>query len=166
MKLKDNGLRFGAVTVFSHWLGAAILISFSVGVILTTATGSDAIRAFTLTIGLFSAGVHVFRMYWRLRNYHPAPLGGANPAQVLVGRGVAFGMLLAGIILPVMFKIKEGNWQQEFLNSQEWWFVPLFWVGFTCFLLGLLLHLYGAFTHVFTLKDDSLKRILGLPVDL
>jgi len=165
MRLRDTGLHFGLVTVIMHWLGAACILSFATGVLLEAITGSIAIRNAALSIGAFTACLHLFRFLWRLRNYHPAPLGGANPAQVLVGRGVALGMLLAGVVLPVMFWFKEGEATVSPIG-QTWWFAPLFWLGFTCFLLGLLLHLFGVYTHVCKLKDNSLKRIMGTAIDL
>lgn len=165
MQLRDTGLHFGLVTVIAHWLGAALVLSFAAGVLWEAIAGATAIRNVTFFIGGLTACLHFFRLVWRLRSYHPAPLGGANPAQVLVGRGVALGMLLAGIVLPVMFWLKESDTSASRI-AEAWWIAPLFWLGFSCFLLGLLLHLLGVYTHVFKHKDDTLKRMVGVPVDL
>ncbi len=162
MNVKDTGLHFGLVSVISHWLGAACLTAFSAGVLWEVASGDPMVRNATLALGGLTACLHTFRLIWRLKSYHPTPLGGANPAQVLVGRGVALGMLLAGVVLPTMYWVLRGSTS----FSVPWWVTPLFWLGFTCFFLGLALHLFGAYTHVFKLKDDSLKRMFGFTVDL
>lgn len=163
MKLRDSGLHFGLVSVVSHWVGAALFAAFLTGVIAAEVTVACSNTASTLThlIALFMVPLYAFRLYWRVTNFHPAPLGGANPAQVLAGRGVALGMLLAGVVLPLLYAAKE------FLAiAHAVWLAPLFWLGVACFLGGLVLHLYGAFTHVFVLKDDSFKRLIGRKVDL
>ncbi|WP_323776339.1 cytochrome b/b6 domain-containing protein [Leisingera sp.] len=165
MKLEDTGLHFGLVTVIMHWVGAACILSFATGVLWEAITEANEIRNATLHIGALTACLHLFRLIWRLRNYHPAPLGGANPAQVLVGRGVALGMLLAGIVLPMMFWFKECDAIASPIG-QTWWYASLFWMGFTCCLLGLLLHLFGVYTHVCKFKDDSLKRMVGITTEL
>lgn len=166
MKATDNGLRFGFVTVIAHWVGAVLLLSFSAGALISSLADHPGIGAFTLWIGVLTSMVHAFRLYWRVSSYYPAPLGGANPAQVLVGRGVGLGMLLAGVVLPLMFCVKDGGIAEGFMASQGWWFVPLFWLGYVMWALGFLLHLYGAYTHVRVLKDDSLKRITGRWVEM
>ena len=163
MRLRDNGLHFGLVSVVGHWGGATILAAF-----LLSAAASEffdaefnSTRVATLWIALLTAPIFAFRLYWRVTNFHPAPLGGANPAQVLAGRGVAMGMLLAGVVLPILYWTKE-----VVATASSWWLTPLFWLGVAFFLGVLILHLYGAFTHIFILKDDSLKRLMGHKVDL
>jgi cytochrome b561 len=42
----------------------------------------------------------------------------------------------------------------------------LFWIGATPFLLGLVLHIFGACKNHFLLKNDALKRMLGKHVEL
>jgi cytochrome b561 len=163
MRFRDSGLHFGLVSVVGHWAGVAILLAFLISALVSDLTGSDfdSTRDVTLRVALLTAPFFAFRLYWRVSNFHPAPLGGANPAQVLAGRGVAMGMLLAGVVLPIMYWVKE-----VLAPASSWWLTPLFWLGVACFFGGLALHLYGAFIHVFILKDDSLKRLMGNQVDL
>lgn len=163
MRYKDNGLQYGIVSVVGHWGGGAAFLMFLIfaGVADISATNSGPAHSFAFWMSLLVMPAFVFRLYWRIANYHPAPLGGANPAQVLVGRGIALGMLLAGVVLPTMYWIKEA-----LTPTNSWWLTPLFWLGTACFCCGLALHLYGAFTHVFVLKDASLKRMLGYQVEL
>ncbi len=163
MKLRDNGLHFGFVSVVGHWGGAAMLAAFLISASASELSDAEpsSTQNVTFWISLLTALIFAFRLYWRIVNFHPAPLGGASPAQVLAGRGVALGMLLAGVILPSLFLAKA------FVTpGSSWWLTPLFWFGVACFLCGLALHLYGAFTHHFVLKDDSLKRVMGHKVDL
>ena len=166
------------MTVICHWFGAVLMIAFLVAAFSTLGLeGAEALqrRNMTLELGLLAMPFFVFRLYWRLANYYPAPLGGVNPAQVLVGRGIAIGMLLAGIVLPVLFWAKEAGSGSELkafdltmpaLSTPLPFLAPLFWLGVTAFLLGLALHLFGAYTHQIVLKDETLKRLIGLTVEL
>ncbi|SHL79433.1 Cytochrome b561 [Roseovarius marisflavi] len=163
MKFRDSGLNFGLVSVVGHWTGAVLLVAFLASAILSVFSEAalDSSQNATLLIALITAPVFAFRLYWRITNFHPAPLGGASPAQVLAGRGIALGMLLAGVVLPLMYLAKE-----IFAAGYNWWLTPLFWLGVFCFSGGLVLHLYGAYTHTFILKDNSLKRLAGRKIDL
>lgn len=163
MRYKDSGLHFGIVSVLGHWVGGAAFLAFLISACVADIFAPKFMPAHTLALwtSVLVLPASAFRLYWRIANYHPAPLGGANPAQVLVGRGIALGMLLAGVVLPAMYWIKE-----VLAVTVSWWLTPLFWVGAACFCCGLALHLYGAFTHVFVLKDASLKRMLGYQIDL
>lgn len=133
-------------------------------------------RNLTVELGAAVAPLYAFRLYWRLSNFHPAPLGGANPAQVLAGRGIALGMLLAGIVLPLLFWAKEasaGNALMPFglvlpagAIAPHALLEPLFWLGVAAFLLGLLAHLFGVYTHHVVLEDESLVRLCGRRIEL
>lgn len=173
MRTRDTGLHYGLVTITCHWIGAVLMLAF----ITATFVASDAAgRDLAMGLGLLTAPLYAFRLYWRLTNYNPAPLGGTNPAQVLVGQGVVLGMLLAGVVLPILFWAKEagGGAQVHAFTlplpsyAAEPWslLTPLFWLGVTAFLLGFGLHLFGVYTHQFVLKDETLNRLLGKAVKL
>ncbi len=164
MQMRDTGLGFGLVTIVSHWIGALLLPGFLIGsfAALWSFGGGWAARVAPL-VALFFA----FRLWWRLVHYHPLPLGGAKPVSVLVGRGVQLGMLLAGVVLPLMFlwlkSIGAGQGSLGAWGTVLWVFYHL---GALAFGLGWLLHLYGAYTHHVVFKDGTLLRLWGRHVDV
>jgi len=175
MQIKDTGLGFGIVTIVAHWVGVILMLGF-----LWAATAYLLIPesiAFTTARNLAALCLvlYAFRLYWRLRHHHPLPLGPSSPVVVLVSRGITIGMLLAGIILPLIF-----IWAVEVRDDQElfagavtpshyegaaFYLTVLFFLGVGAFTLGLLLHLFGALKHVLQ-KDGSLSRMFGKNIEL
>ncbi|MBI1494534.1 hypothetical protein [Halocynthiibacter styelae] len=162
MKLKDTGLHFGIVSVFAHWAGAICILCFAVGVVWEIVNPSHQIQAFIQSIACLIACLHVFRLVWRLRKYHPDLSGGENPAQVLSANGVAFGVLSAGAVLLAMLWIREGG----AIVGDSWWFTSLYWLGFVFFLPRLLLHLFEVSGHVFKFRDESRNRMFDIAIEL
>jgi cytochrome b561 len=184
MQLRDTGLRFGILTLVFHWI-SALLIAWVVYVGLITARMSDGADRLQ-QLGFHSSwGAVIFilacyRLHARLGTYHPLPLGTQSPIEVIIGRCVAVGLLVATCLLPVVGWIAmsaSGN-QVTFFG---WMALPapfarnpdlagiakvLHWVGAYAFMVGVLLHVFGAFKHHFVLKDDTLRRMLGKHVEL
>jgi cytochrome b561 len=52
--------------------------------------------------GTNTSALSLFRLIWRYRHRHPMPLGGLPPVQVLAARGVAVGLLVGGVVLPIL----------------------------------------------------------------
>lgn len=182
MRLKDTGLGFGIVTIACHWTGAFLLPGFLL-IALNTLTGSvppDPARLETVTTLAFACAIlFSFRIYWRLKHFHPMPLGGAKPVEVIVARCVAFGLLLAGVVLPLILwaALSAGGYDFRVFDltfpriwsegaSAAFYLMGLFWLGVVAFTLGFLLHLFGAFKHQFVLKDDAVLRLMGKEVEL
>ena len=164
MQFKDTGLGFGLVTLVAHWVGAALMIGFvvtSISAALLAPAEQSARFALAMSFGYICIPLYLFRMFWRFKHPYPMPLGAASPAQVLIGRGVAFGMLLAGVTLPVLLWAMLTT--TGFVATV---FFALFWLGLVAFSLGLLLHLFGAFSHHVLQKDETLLRLLGKNVEL
>lgn len=164
MPVRDSGLGFGLVSLAGHWVGASLMLLF-IGICLSSLAldgpAQDARLAAALPVGTLCLVVSGFRIFWRLKHPWPMPLTSTSPAKVLAGRGVAFGLLLAGVILPLLLwamHAAAGNWGLVLAG--------LFWVGIVAFVLGFLLHLYAALTHQFVQKDSSLARMLGKKIDL
>ncbi len=182
MKLGDTGLGFGMVTIVCHWTGVFVLPGFLILSLATLAGEAEPDPArleLLTTLGFVSALLFSFRMYWRLKQYHPMPLGGAKPVEVIVGRCVAFGLLLAGVVLPLILWAALSAEGEAFrvlgLTFPRIWpigpvaafsLMALFWLGALAFTLGLLLHLFGAFRHQVILKDDAVLRMMGKDVEV
>ena len=182
MQIKDTGLGFGLVTIISHWTGAIVMLGFVAMSFSTLGLeGAQLLARYQITasLGFLCFCLFFFRLYWRLKHYHPLPLGGAAPIEVLVGRGVALGLLLAGIILPLIFwgyLCAKGIDVKIFAISIPAIWQPgpaaasslpvLFWLGISAFTLGFLLHLFGAIKHQFIRKDDAVLRLMGKKIEL
>ena len=169
MAFKDTGLGFGWITILFHWLGAILMPVFVVRSVQDLCQVSDQNPTTPLAVAVCL--LFAFRLYWRLSHHHPLPLGNAKPVTVLVARGVALGMLLAGFVLPLMYlwlcsaMLAHGHslWLGAGGGTIVFW---LYHLGITAFSTGLCLHLYGAYQHHFVLKDESLPRLLGRKVDM
>ncbi len=182
MQMKDTGLGFGLVTIVSHWTGAILMLGFVAMSFSTLGLeGTQLLARYetAASVGFLCFCLFSFRIYWRLKHHHPLPLGGATPIEVLVGRGVAFGLLLAGVILPLIFWAylsARGVDVKVFTISFPALWQPgptaalslsvLFWLGITAFTLGFLLHLFGAIKHQFITKDDAMLRLMGKKIEL
>jgi len=179
-QIRDTGLGFGVVTILLHWLGAALFIAYIALDLLGVGRGEARVMRVHLALGLAIFILFAFRLFWRLGHYHPLPLGAVSPIAVIAARGVALGLLLAGIVLPLLEWV--GIWSsggavaffEVFVLPAP--FAPdatvarvavvLRWLGIGAATLGFLFHAFGAFKHHFILKDDTLRRMLGKHVAL
>ncbi len=182
MKIRDTGLSYGIVTIFNHWIGALLMPGF---VLLSVAyigfsenVQTEKLRVLT-TIASLVFILSVFRIYWRIRCFHPVPLSGIAPVAVLVSRCVAVGLLLAGVILPLLL------WMLLSASGQGFYFMSLrladvvspgreateflqllYMAGIASFIFGLSLHLTGVFKHQFIIRDKTLARLFGARAEI
>lgn len=175
MRIRDTGLEFGLITVINHWIGAAIMLTFLV--LMTSAMRNvEPGRAVDLLVatGAYTSVLSLFRLIWRYRHWHPMPLGGVSPVQVLAARGVAIGLLVGGIVLPILCWLSlslAGQQLTTFFGTVPALMSPspgtasvvaaITWCGIVCWSAGFLLHVYGAFQHQFVLKDGAIRRLTG-----
>ena len=182
MKLRDTGLGFGLVTISCHWTGAFMLpgfLIFALGTLAGSAPPNPERLDAVSSLGFLCAVLFSFRIYWRLKHHHPMPLGGAKPVEVIVARCVAFGLLVAGVVLPLILWAALSAGGHEFRvfglalpriwsegAASAFYLMGLFWLGVVAFSLGFLLHLFGAFKHQVILKDDAVLRLMGKEIEL
>ncbi|MGO1118494.1 cytochrome b/b6 domain-containing protein [Rhodovibrionaceae bacterium A322] len=182
MQFRDTALGFGLVTMINHWLGALLLPLFALLCFSTVFLSEEAKAdrwASCLSLGLPLAVFFAFRLFWRFRHHHPLPLGSPSPLAVMVGRAIAIGLLLAGVILPLLLWLKlsaEGLSPLVFEIHLPTLLAPslslalvlslLFWAGLCAFSLGFLLHLSAALKHQFILQDNAIARLLGKTIEL
>jgi len=182
MQIKDTGLAFGVVTIMNHWIGAILMVSFvilSVSTLLLDGAAEPDRQSTTSTLGFLCLILFSFRIYWRIKHYHPLPLGGTSPIEVIISRCVSSGLILAGVILPVLHWAFLSAGGRSFLvfgldfpgispTNQSFASIlsALYWLGITAFCLGLMMHILGALKHQFLLKEDSILRLMGKKVEL
>ncbi len=180
MQIRDTGLGFGIVTIALHWAGAALILGYLALYFLAAATGEAGPAAIRASLGITVLAVFAFRLFWRLRHYHPLPLGAVSPIGVMAARGLALGLLLAGVVLPpvewIMIWSAGGAVGFFDLFSLPALVGPnaavarvagfLYRVGVYALSVGIALHILAALKHQFVLRDDTLKRMLGKHVEL
>ncbi len=180
MQVRDTGLGFGVVTIILHWIGAALVIGYVTLDLLVSVTSDAGLSRIHISLGLVVFLLFTFRLFWRLNHYHPLPIGAVSPIEVIFSRGVALGLLLAGVLLPPI------EWIMVWSAGGVVTFFDLFalpplvgqdpaiarianvlhWLGTYAFALGITLHVLAALKHHFVLKNDTLKRMLGKHVEL
>lgn len=184
MQLRDNGLRFSPITIMLHWIVAALLLSIIVlDLAIAQASEAAAKLEWTRTQNLVGAVlflVAAYRFWARVTSYHPLPLGAPNPVEVIVSRSVATALALAMVLLPIAAWLAKSA-GGEIIALPGGFAIPpllapngavkhvvdiLYEVGATAFLMGLAMHLFGAFKNHFLLKNNVLKRMLGKHVEL
>lgn len=84
--------------------------------------------------------ISIYRFWARVTSFHPLPVE-----------------LPGGLALPTVISPNE---QLKAVVD------VLFNIGATAFLLGLALHLFGAFKNHLVLKNRALRRMLGKQVEL
>jgi len=163
-----------------HWTGAVLIIGYLALDIISAVTGDAGLALIHISLGMLVFPLFAFRLFWRLRHYHPLPLGAVSPIEVLIGRGVALGLLLAGVLLPLIEWIMVSSaggvvgffglialpslLGQDATTARFAGF--LHWFGTYALGLGIGLHIFAALKHHFVLRDDTLKRMLGKHVEL
>lgn len=184
MQIKDTGMGYGVVTLIVHWLGGVIMIAtLAVGLILgqiDISADKDQLLTFHMSAGTLIFVLSIFRLYWRWRYYLPLPLGPADPVAVIMARGIALGLLSAGLLLslagglavynegvpislfglfplPVALEPSKGLARAASIFHQ---------IGAYALIAGLLLHIFGALKHHFVYKDQTVARMLGKKTEL
>jgi len=131
-------------------------------------------------LGLILFVVSIYRFWARVTSNHPLPLGTPNPVEVIISRSVATCLALAMVLLPIAAWLSKSAAGEVVLlpgglplpsiisanESAERILSLLYRVGATAFLIGLALHIFGAFKNHFLLKNDAVKRMLGKRVEL
>lgn len=179
-QIRDTGLGFGVVTLVLHWLGAVLFIGYITLDLPGIGWGGARMTRVHLALGLVIFVLFAFRLVWRFSHYHPLPLGAVSPIAVIAARGIALGLLLAGIVLPPLEWI--GVWSSGgAVAFFEIFALPapfapdaavaraaaiLRLLGTGAATLGVLFHAFGAFKHHVILKDDTVRRMLGKHVAL
>ena len=184
IRWRDTGLGFSPLTLILHWITFLLVVLWLLTDLLASQATNAASAAGYLEWHRSFAGVICLLALWRLRRrltqHHPLPLGGVNPAQVIASRTIALAMLLALLGLPLLeWVVASTNGQamtlagsftlpavvpeSEMLARFAGWAEQII---LALFLFSLGLHFLGALKHHCTLKDDSLRRMLGKKVEL
>ena len=178
MNLKDSSARFGAVSIFNHWLGAALVfILLAIGLYFEDMPRGEE-KLFWLrlhvAIGALALLPLAFRVVWRAYSFSPGPLAGGlfmrraaralhalllaalavllvtGPLTVWSG-GRAIGVFGGFELASPMGKLPALHEALENVHA----------VAAKVLLFALAAHVLAALKHAFIDRDGTLGRIFG-----
>jgi len=180
--LKNSANRYGKVAIILHWIIAlAVIGEFGLGLYMT---GTDYYHTYYQTmplihesVGITLLFVLIFRSIWGWINMRPLPGAGVGLWEQKASKSVKFLMntlVLLIIVFGLMLSSSDGDSITVFhlfefpavihnLPNQEDWSVYWhYWLSWA--MMGLaLMHTFGALKHHFFDRDETLRRMLGLP---
>ena len=180
MNLHDTPARYGAVSVFNHWLGAALIVALlAIGLHFEDMPrGEEKLYWLRLHVSLGALALLplAFRVFWRARSTSPVPLP-QPPAQQKLARVLHIALLAAVVILLVSgplivwsggraidvfgwfaFSVPLGEmpWQHKALEAVHA-------IAARMLLFVLAVHIFAALKHALLDRDGTLWRMLGRP---
>ncbi len=174
MRLRDTGLGFGLVTIVMHWIGAVMVLGFTLASTAVRLVPADAVGQATVAAlvwtGVFASAISLFRLLWRVLHYYPLPLTAKSPLVIIVQRSLAFALLLGGIVLPWLFFALMPDGQADLPRAlpvnalgflPRWGLLSLYWLGSVLILATALVHAGAAIAGAFAGRDPSLARMAG-----
>ncbi len=180
--LKNTANRFGSVAIVLHWLIAlAVIGEFGLGIYMT---GVDYYHSYYTTmpmyhesIGITLLFVLIARSVWGWLNMRPLPGDGVGLWEQKASKITKIAMnvlILAIIVCGLMLSSSDGDSITVFNlfefpaiihglpNQEDWSIFWHYWLSWA--VMGLaLMHTMGALKHHVLDRDETLRRMLGLP---
>lgn len=182
MLIRNTSSRYGMVAVLLHWLMALSVIGLAIlGLWMTDLTYySPYYRTAPFwhkSIGISLAALLILRLCWRFLNPRPSPLAHHQRWEVRLASSVhALLYLLLGVVVISGYLISTARGQG--VDVFGWFLVPAlitdlplqadragavhYWVAISVLSLAAI-HALGALKHHFLDRDDTLRRMLGMP---
>ncbi|MBL8502192.1 MAG: cytochrome b/b6 domain-containing protein [Rhodocyclaceae bacterium] len=180
MNLQDTPARYGAVSVFNHWLGAALIVALlALGLYFEDMPrGEEKLYWLRLHISLGALALLplAFRVFWRARSASPAPLP-QPPALEKLARALHIALLaaIAALLVSGPLAVWSGG---RAINVFGWFAIPsplgempalhkgleiVHALGAKVLLFALAVHILAALKHALLDRDGTLWRMLGRP---
>lgn len=176
--IRDSQDNYGIVSIFFHWLSAALtLFLFGLGVYLTSYGyySGDYLQYAHLhyALGILLLGLISIRLLWRLTSKTPKTLADKLPAKLSIKliKFLLYVLLFTVLVSGYFICTAEG----QTINVFDWFQVPSFilletdqlnlaglshkYVAWGLFAL-VLLHAGAALVHHFLFRDRTLVRML------
>jgi cytochrome b561 len=178
MNLQDTPARYGAVSVFNHWLGAVLIVALlAIGLYFEDMPRGDEELYWLrlhISIGAVALLPLAFRVFWRARSTSPAPLP-QPPVQQKLARVLHIALLTAIAVLLVSGPLAV--WSGGRAIDVFGWFAiasPLgempalhealekvHGLAAKVMLFSLAAHVLAALKHAAVNRDGTLWRIFG-----
>lgn len=178
MKLQDTSARYGAVSIFNHWLGATLIVTLlAIGLYFEDMPrGEEKLTWMRLHIALGTLALLplAFRVFWRARSTSPAPLP-QPPALQKASRVLHIVLLAAIAVLLVSGPLAVWSGGRA-INVFDWFAIPsplgempalhkaleiAHGLAAKVMLFSLAVHVLAALKHALLDQDGMLWRIFG-----
>jgi cytochrome b561 len=178
MNLHDTPARYGAVSVFNHWLGAALVVALLIiGLTFEDMPRGDEKRywmSLHIALGALALLPLAFRVFWRTRSISPEPLP-QPPALQKASRLLHIVLLASIAVLLVSGPLAVWSGGRA-INVFDWFAIPSplgempalhkaleIAHGFAAkaLLFSLAAHVLAALKHTLFDRDGTLWRMLG-----
>lgn len=178
MAVKDSGSRFGGLSIFNHWIMAALVVGMlAFGLYVEDLPkGEEAVALIGIhkSIGVLVLVFAVWRILWRMYNGFPAAVGAFKAWEKFVAKAVHYGLLLGVLVMALAGYVHSaagghfitffglfplpGLPENKALSSVAGEVHEI--VGKLLMVL-IALHVLAALKHHFIERDATLKRMLG-----
>lgn len=178
MQLQDTPARYGAVSIFNHWMGAALIVALlAIGLYFEDMPrGEEKLTWLRLhiSIGALALLPLAFRVFWRARSVSPAPLP-QPPALQKASRVLHIALLAA--IAVLLFSGPLAVWSGgRAIDVFGWFALPspmgempalhkaletAHGLATKVLLFSLAAHVLAALKHTLIDRDGTLWRIVG-----
>jgi cytochrome b561 len=173
--------RFGAVSIFLHWVTAAAIFGlFAVGWYMIDLSYYDSMSKVLLeshrSIGILLGLLLAFRLLWNAFNRRPDPVAGSTKLDGVMAKMAHYTMHLLMVLIVVSgYLISTAKGAS--ISVFDWFEVPATLSGITnqediageihkilaYAIIGLAaLHTAAALKHHFIDKDETLRRMIGV----
>lgn len=178
--LRNTQSKFGAVTIFIHWLMAVVVIGqFSFGLYMLSINYYNplykVLTHYHKSIGILFICLLGIRLCWKAINSRPTPAPGVKQWEHNAGR-LAQGAMLFLLIIVACFgylistakghSIEVFNWFEvpatiTSIEDQEDWAGEFhYWFALSVTIIASI-HAIAALKHHFIDKNETLLRMLG-----
>ncbi len=178
MNLHDTPAQYGAVSVFNHWLGAALIVALlAIGLHFEGMPRGEEKRywmSLHIALGALALLPLAFRVFWRARSVSPEPLP-QPPALRKAARVLHIVLLTAIAILLVSGPLAVWSGGRP-INVFGWFALPsptgempglhkalenVHGLAAKIMLFSLAAHVLAALKHALVDRDGTLWRIFG-----
>jgi cytochrome b561 len=180
MAMKDDGVRFGAISIINHWAVATlIIVMIAIGLYMGELPRGAAKGEWVdlhKSIGIIVLFLGAWRVLWRLIHRFPDDIARMPPWQQFVAKAVHILLLFAILAMPISGYMLSsmGGHPVSFFGLFDMPVLPQDKTiaraasqvhGVVAYMLiGLIaLHVFGALKHHAVDKDATLRRMLGRP---
>ncbi len=175
MAVFDRGARFGAVSVFNHWIIAiAIIVMLAIGQVMDDDNPQSFLLGLHKSIGVFVLLFGLWRVLWRLVWRFPDDVCAMPAWQKTAASAVHWALLIAIVVMPLSGYIgaTTGGGTASFFGifdlpnpgESKWISEIAFSVhGILANILIALIvvHILAALKHHLIDRDGTLNRMLG-----
>ena len=180
----DQAHKFSKITIILHWIVGLSIIGLLISGTIMHEFDIWALYPIHKSIGMIVFVVAILRIFWRIKNGWPTPVGKHPRLEKLAAKIVHWVLIIGTVALPISGMMMSGAGGHGLAIFGLEIMAPnyvdgkavahnktiasightLHEVGAKLIIIGLVLHVVGALKHHFKDKDGTLRRMLGKSV--